>query len=156
MLGFYDIDKNYIKYLKSVDRQVPDIEYTSNNKFVCGVVLEINEVKYYAPISHMTNKQQTNLQIIDKGKPISTIRFSFMIPALDDVLIKKDFKEIAKENRPYADLLYSEYIFCSKNKELIKQKAESVYKIGCNPEHKLNYTCCNFKRLEENYKKYKG
>ncbi len=155
MIGFYDIDKDYIKYLKTLDKQVPNIEYTSNNKFVCGVVLEIGDVKYYAPISHMTNKQQTNLQIIDKEKPISTIRFSFMIPAYDDVLIRKDFKEIAKEDSSYADLLNTEYIFCAKNEELIKQRALAVYKIGCNPNHRLFYTCCNFKILEDNYKKYK-
>lgn len=59
---------------------------------MCGIVLEVNGVKYYAPISHKTEKQQTNLQIYDKGKVISTIRFSFMIPAFDEVLKFKDFK----------------------------------------------------------------
>ena len=57
MLKFYDIDKDYVKFLKTLDRQVPNIEYTSNNKFVCGIVLEVNNVKYYAPISHKTDKK---------------------------------------------------------------------------------------------------
>ena len=30
-----------------------------------------------------TEKQQTNIQIFDNGKPILTIRFSFMLPAFD-------------------------------------------------------------------------
>ena len=55
MLKFYDIDENYIQFLKTIDRQVPDVKYDSNNKFLCGVVLEINGVKYYAPISHKTD-----------------------------------------------------------------------------------------------------
>lgn len=46
MLKFYDIDKGYIDYLKTFDRQVPNIEYSSNNKFVCGIVLEENGIKY--------------------------------------------------------------------------------------------------------------
>lgn len=54
MLKFYDIDENYVKYLQTLDDQVPNIHYSTNNKFVCGVVLNINKVNYYAPISHTT------------------------------------------------------------------------------------------------------
>ncbi len=57
MLKFYDIDKEYINFLKTFDKQVPNIAYSSNNKFVCGIVLEVNGIKYYAPISHKTDKQ---------------------------------------------------------------------------------------------------
>lgn len=155
MLKFYDIDENYIQFLKTIDRQVPDVKYNSNNKFLCGVVLEINGVKYYAPISYKTDKQQTNLQIFDNGIPISTIRFSFMIPAFDEVLTYKNFKEIAKTDPSYASLLHAEHSYCSNNVTEIKEKALSVYKIGCNKKHKLNYTCCDFKKLEKHYMEYK-
>ena len=59
MLKFYDIDENYIQFLKTIDRQVPDVKYDSNNKFLCGVVLEINGVKYYALslIKQINNRQ---------------------------------------------------------------------------------------------------
>lgn len=154
MIGFYDIDKEYVKFLKTYDKQVPNIEYSTNNKFVCGVVLDINGTNYYAPVSHMTNKQQTNIQIFDNNVPISTIKFSFMIPAPDEVLIKKNFKEIAKTNQSYADILDSEYKYCYKHQDNIRSKALSVYKIGCNKNHKLNYTCCDFKLLESIYQLY--
>lgn len=156
MLKFYDIDGNYIQFLKTIDKQVPDIKYDSNNKFVCGIVLNIDGVKYYAPISHKTDKQQTNLQIFDNGTPISTIRFSFMIPAFDEVLTYKDFKDIAKIDPNYASLLYAEYSYCSSHIKGIRNKAMSVYKIGCNKNHRLNYTCCDFKKLEERYMEYKS
>lgn len=39
MLKFYDIDEKYIQFLKTIDSQVPDVKYESNNKFVCGVML---------------------------------------------------------------------------------------------------------------------
>lgn len=141
---------------KKIDSQVPDIKYESNNKFVCGIVLEISGVKYYAPISHKTNKQQTNLQIFDNNKVISTIRFSFMIPAFNDVLTYKNFKEVAKSDPNYANLLHAEYNYCSSHIKDIKDKALSVYKIGCNKNHRLNYTCCDFKKLEEHYMSYKN
>lgn len=81
--------------------------------------------------------QQTNLQIFDKGIPIATIRFSFMIPAFDKVLTYKDFRAIAKTDAPYAALLQAEYSYCSFHIMDIKNKALSVYKIGCNKKHKL-------------------
>ena len=156
MLKFYDIDENYIRFLKTIDRQVPDVKYDSNNKFVCGVVLNVNGIKYYAPISHKTDKQQTNMQIFDNGVPISTIRFSFMIPAFDDVLTYKDFKEIAKTDPNYASLLHAEHSFCRNNITDIKEKALSVYKIGWNKKHRLSYTICDFKKLEKHNREEKS
>lgn len=154
MLNFYDIDKKYIQFLKTIDHQVPNIAYHTNNKFVCGVVLEISGVKYYAPISHMSHKQRTNMLIYDKEKAISCIRFSFMIPAFDEVLMKKNFANIAKIDESYANLLATEYKYCKSHIQEIQEKAFAVYKIGCNKEHVLNYTCCDFKKLEEHYKEY--
>lgn len=156
MLKFYDINKDYIKFLKTIDSQVPNIEYSTNNKFVCGIVLDIDGINYYAPISHKTQKQQTSLTIYDKEKPISTIRFSFMIPAYDEVLYNKDFSTISKTNVNYANLLKTEYTYCKMHLDDIYKKAKSVYAIGCNKNHRLNYTCCNFKELEKHYIEFKN
>ena len=155
MLKFYDINENYVRYLQTIDDQVPNIHYSTNNKFVCGVVLNINGVDYYAPISHTTKKYQTSLLIYNESVPISSIRFSFMIPAYDEVLTELKFSEISKRDEKYADLIKVEYDYCKNNKTDIYEKAKAVYKIGCNKNHRLNYTCCNFKRLESEYMKYK-
>lgn len=95
-MKFYDIDEGYVKYLQTIDPQVPNIHYNTNNKFVCGVVLEIDGIKYYAPISHTTRKFQTSMLIYDGNRSISSIRFSFMIPAYAEVLVQKNFSHIAK------------------------------------------------------------
>ena len=108
MLRFYDVDSNYIHYLQIFDSKVPNVEYTTNSKFVCGVVLEIDGIKYYAPISHFNKAQQTNFPIKRRGEIISTIRFCFMFPATDDVLHEKVFANIAFEDQRYADLLNTE------------------------------------------------
>lgn len=155
MLKFYDINKDYIKFLKTIDSQVPNIEYSTNNKFVCGIVLDINGINYYAPVSHKTQKQQTSLLIYDKERPISTIRFSFMIPAYDEVLYIKNFSAMSKTNINYVDLLKTEYTYCKMHLDDIYKKAKSVYTIGCNKNHRLNYTCCNFKELEQHYMEFK-
>ena len=83
MLRFYDVDENFVRYLQSVDRQIPNVSSSANSKFVCGIVLRINGIDYYAPISSITQTQRTNLPIIDKKrKVLATVRFSFMFPAL--------------------------------------------------------------------------
>ena len=78
MIAFYYVDKKYADYLRTHDRKVPNTDYETHRKFVCGVVLHVNGVKYYAPISHDTQKRQTSIIIRDKGRPISSIKFCFM------------------------------------------------------------------------------
>lgn len=52
MIAFYDVDSEYVDFLKTIDSKVPNIKYDGNNKFVCGIVFKINNVEYYAPVSH--------------------------------------------------------------------------------------------------------
>lgn len=154
MIKFYDVDKNYINFLRRIDRQIPDLEYDSHDKFVCGIVLNIGEVNYYAPISHFNIPQKTNFPIYDKGRVISTVRFCFMFPADSIVLSEKNFNKIAQIDQNYANLLNTEYEYCKNNLNELLKRANSVYKIGCNKNHFLNYTCCDFKKLENEYIKY--
>lgn len=155
MIAFFDVDIDYIKFLKQFDSKVPNIIYEGNNKFVCGIVLSINGINYYAPISHLTSRQQTNMRIFDGDRVISTIRFSFMFPAPDFVLHKKDFSKISEYDKKYADLLETEYEYCKMHIDDIQKKAQSIYNIGCNKEHILNKNCIDFKLLEEHYQEYK-
>ena len=150
MLKFYDVDEKYVKYLQSIDRQIPNISSDPNNKFIRGIVLEINGFNYYAPISSNTQIQRTNLPILDKhNRVVATIRFCFMFPAPLSVLTEKNFKLINSTDSKYADLLSIEYNYCVSNEARILAKAKSVYEIGCNKAHKFNYTCCDFKLLEQ-------
>jgi protein AbiQ len=156
MLKFYDVNEDYVKYLQKHDKQIPNIKYESNNKFVCGVVLNICNVNYFAPISSNKIIQKTNLPIYDsKNNILATIKFSFMFPAFSDVIIEKDFKTISSTNQQYADLLAKEYSYCDKNENLILNKAIKIYRIGCNKNHYLNYTCCDFVLLENAMREYR-
>lgn len=149
MLKFYDIDPNYANYLRQFDRRIPNITYSSNNKFVCGIVLSVSGYDYFAPLSSSTAKQQTSILIRDTdGRVLSSIKFCFMFPAPDSAVTFKDFKAVRKVDPSYADLLEKEYIFCKKNEQLIREKAARVYKIGCDPNHVLHKNCCDYRLLE--------
>lgn len=152
MFKFYDVDKKYINVLQKVDNQIPNFDYARNTKFVCGIVLNINNCDYFSPVSSFNQRQKTNVVIYDKGRALSSIRFCFMFPAFQEVIQVKDF---SKESSEYIDLLNAEIKFCNKNVELILKTAKETYKIGTNKRHPLNYTCCDFLKLEEESQKYR-
>jgi len=155
MLKFYDVDDNYVRFLQIHDNQVPNISYFSNNKFICGIVLSVNNSNYYAPVSHNTTVHRTSYPIKDShGNIIATIRFCFMFPAPLSVLTVKDFAHIRTYDSKYADLLLKEWNDCNANTNAIISKANSVYQIGCNSSHYLNYTCCDFILLEQKMQEY--
>lgn len=97
-LKFYEVDSEYIKYLKeNADNKVPNFEYKKHKKFFCGIVLTINNFNCFAPVSSYNKKNQTTFLILDKDKqtnslkPISSLRFSFMFPCPNKYLSQKDF-----------------------------------------------------------------
>lgn len=157
-LRFYDIDADYIKYLKeNGDSKVPNFEYKKHNKFFCGIVLTINNFNYFAPVSSNIKKSQTSFLIMDKDskkdvlKPISSLRFSFMFPCPSKYLSLKDF---SKEDRKYQILLKKELRYCNRNVEKIIKLANRVYKLGLKEKTRNMFNICNFKLLEEKSLEY--
>lgn len=145
-LKFYDVSKDYLQFLKTYDNKVPNQDYKTNDKFFCGVVLNINNHKYFVPISSYTNSTATNFIIYNKNTPIASLRFSFMIPVPNEALIYKDFSTLSDSK--YTKLLDTELKFCRNNETAIKKLALKVYKFGTTPTHPLNKVCCNFTKLE--------
>ena len=157
-LKFYEVDSEYIKYLKeNGDEKIPNIDYKKHKKFFCGIVLTINNFNYFAPVSSYNKKVHTSFLIMDKDKetnklkPISSLRFSFMFPCPIEYLSQKDF---SKENEKYRNLLRKELRYCNKNREKIKKLANEVYKLGLKEETRKKFNICDFKKLEETYFRY--
>ena len=88
MIDCYEIDGKYLDFLRNFDSRVPRSDYTTHDKFFCGVVLVIdNNISYYAPVSHFNTPQQTNIPIYDKGS-------KNMIPVLPQVITRVDVKTL--------------------------------------------------------------
>ena len=102
-LFFYDVDADYVKYLKAAEKtkrgftRVPDVEYENERKMVCGVVLEMNGYKYYVPVSSYKKKQPNNLLIRLEDDSFNqvkgSLRFNFMFPVDDRYITKCDFNK---------------------------------------------------------------
>lgn len=150
-LKFYTIDRAYLTYLKSFDSKVPDYEYSTNAKFYCGVVVNIGDYNYFAPVSSFTQKQQTNFLIKHKDDVLSSIRFSFMIPVPSSLLSVMDFSILEEK---YKGLVIKEYEYCNDNKEKINELANRIYIKALNRGSFIGSQCCNFKLLEEKYDQY--
>jgi len=152
-LAFYDVDNTYANYLRSIEPKIPNIRYANNDKFLCGIVLEVNGFKYYAPISSFKINQLTNILIYHNQKAISSIRFSYMFPCPDDVLAVKDFSLIADSK--YRNLLIDEYNYCVGKEKEIVAKANYIYKRYLSGHDTLLLkNCCNFPLLEAACMKY--
>ena len=157
-LKFYEVDSEYIKYLKeNADDKIPNLEYEKHKKFFCGIVLTINNFNYFAPVSSYNKKAHTVFLIMDKDrktnelKPISSLRFSFMFPCPIEYLNQKDF---SKEDGKYRNLLIKELNYCNENREKIKKLANMVYKLGLNEKTRERFNICDFKKLEEKCLEY--
>lgn len=65
-LKFFDVTKEYTDFLRMYDEKIPYIQYNRKDKFICGIVLSINECNYYTPISSFNQKQFTSIPIYHK------------------------------------------------------------------------------------------
>ena len=148
-LMFYEVNKDYISFLKQYDPKIPDVEYSGDhNKFLCGVLFELNGRSYFAPISSFAKQQKTNFLIKNRnGRITSSIRFSFMFPAPASQVRVKDF---SKEEPKYRRLLQEEYAFCNKNKEKIVNLATYIYHAAISGKDPvIQKNCCNFTEVEK-------
>ena len=150
-LKFFEVDAAYIDYLLKVDVRVPHVDYSATSphaKFLCGIVLSVNGHEYFAPISSFTTSQRTNILIRNaKGRVLSSIRLSFMIPIPPGVATLKNID--AEPSQSYKFLLYNELRFCNKNADYIRQRARIIYDAVTVKKIPLMVkNCCDFKALE--------
>lgn len=168
-LKIYNIDDNYINYLRKFEPKVfdPKLIVRNHNRKYVGTVLNVNDLKYYIPFSspkpsdfkedgisirksiipiiRMTNKSKTEL----KG----TLKLSNMIPVPDRCI---EIYNIGKEkDSKYRDLLLEQAEFIRNNTNLIRNNASVIY-TQKNNNYNIGYirNCVNFKLLEQKCLEY--
>ena len=162
-LFFYDVDADYVKYLKTTETskrgftRVPDVEYKNERKMVCGVVLEMNGYKYYVPVSSYKKKQPNNLLIRLEDDTFNqvkgSLRFNYMFPVDDYYISKRDFN---KETPGRKEFLRRQWVFCNSITDDIKKMAEETYNdVISGTDSALVNASCDFKLLEDAAKNYK-
>jgi protein AbiQ len=156
-LNFYIADSAYVNYLKEAEQmkrgfsRVPNVDYGSNRKqkFLCGIVLQVNNANYYVPVTSFKEQKPDNFLIIaDNGKVVSSLRFNYMFPIPTEAISVKSIKE--EPDRAYRSLLSQELKYCIKNQDKILHLANRTYKRVLLGKNKgLVANSCDFLLLEK-------
>ena len=158
-IGIYDVDWDYVKYLSQAYPHLYRIkkEDQANSRKYVGIVLEINDMNYFAPLSSYKEKHsrlKDNLDLI-KIKKYAVINLNYMFPVPDNCCHMVDF---SKEKNPhYRDLLRAEYRYIKMIREKIWKNAKTLYnhKLKNKESTPLAKRCYDFKELESICRAYK-
>lgn len=161
-LNFYTVDLDYVNFLKNTElnkrgfSRVPNLEYGKlrKQKFLCGIVLQVNNIDYYVPVTSYTQQKPDNFLIRAKnGKVVSSLRFNYMFPIPKALVIERTIAD--EPDRAYRALLSQELRYCISNQETIQRLAERTYKrVLLGKDQGLVVNSCAFKLLEQKCKDY--
>ena len=153
-MNFYMIDKKYLEYLRQFEPHIYFSDGDKENRKFVGVLFEIGEIKYYAPLtSQVEKKYNTDFHIYYNDKIIANIKLNNMIPVIDDSLIKlynyKIYKNDNDKEIKYKVLLKKEMKYINNNIVRLNKMVKKIY------DGKIkNPTIFNFAFLEEKAKEY--
>lgn len=172
-MKLYSITDKYINYLRKFDDKVYDNKEDKRKvtRKYLGIVLDINQLKYYIPMSSPKKSDYKNKEIRKSVIPIirivsneeinnipvlkGTLRISNMIPVPDSELVL--YEPQKEKNKNYKILVEKELEFINKNQDMIIKYANIIYRQKIN-NYDVSYikNVVDFKLLEEKCIEYKG
>lgn len=162
-LSLYKIKPQFTEYLRSKEPKVADNINSKQKRPFLGAIIEINSIKYYAPLTspkpkHVSMRNNVDFIKINDGK-WGAININNMIPVPDEYIEKININQLSiafEKDKKYKELLVNQITWCNSHKEQICKKANNLYKLIT--ANKLNNVlverCCNFKLLEKMYQDY--
>ncbi|ENX24856.1 hypothetical protein F892_00006 [Acinetobacter vivianii] len=150
-LRFYTIKDDFINKMKSLDFKIQN-NYGGTRPYV-GVLMVINGLNYYAPLSSYKPKQDkinniTVFKLHEKGNPnnkLGVIHINNMFPVIEDQLIEITIDVTDK----YGRLLQNQYEFILHYQEEIQAQALQLYNlVNKNKNSFIARLSCDFKLLE--------
>lgn len=165
-LSFYYVDQGYIDYLKEKEIEyrgfttVPNLNYANKTKFVYGVVMQIDELNYFVPVTSYNKSKEDNIVIKVTEhkiiKSVGSLRFNYMIPVPVACLTSVNFKDMSFPEE-YKTLLDKEYRYLKKSIGIgnIQKQAKKTYqKVLEGTDLQLLKNSCAFQLLEMACREY--
>lgn len=158
-IKLYEISPAYVRYL------VPYAPHLFHNKQpgqknerkYIGVVLTVNGMDYFAPLSSFKEKHHRMAEGLDfiKIKNYAVINLNNMFPVPAG---QYTYVDISKERNPkYKSLLLAEYRYIKSIQEKIRKNAVNLYRLKVNgPSSPLTKRCNDFLAMEELCRSYRG
>ena len=158
-IKLYEIDPEYVQYLSGYAAHLfhnKQLGQSNERKYI-GVILTVNNMDYFAPLSSFKDKHARMQESIDfiKVKRYAVININNMFPVPDGLAT---YVDISKEkNEHYRSLLLAEYRTIKSMQQRIRKNAVIVYKhrIENGTSTSLGKRCNDFKLLEEASRNYK-
>ena len=122
-----------------------------------GILVEVNNCKYFAPLSspkskHKTMKTTLDFMKIDNGN-LGAINFNNMLPVTDNNIIKLNLDKecFTKQEEKYIKMLKEQLYWLNRNNDKLYGRSKKLYDKYINGTLNENIAkrCCNFKLLEE-------
>jgi len=162
-MELYTVDTDYIEYLKNFQLHIWNNENINRMRPYLGVVMDVGDYKYYAPLSSPKPKHSNMPDRLDfirleyRGQLKGVINLGNMIPVSDSLVSKIDIASIPDHN--YKSLLNIEMIDIRRKKSTILKSARSIYvkttKFRHEPNNsKLVTICYDFLLLEQKMHDY--
>ena len=157
-MQFYEIEPDYIDYLCEHEPRLMHNKQSGqvNSRKYLGVLIQIDGMDYYAPLSSFKPKHEKmgNMPDMFKVGTYAVININQMFPAPKSQVKRVHFARI--RNAKYKDLLVNEYEIIRMSQRTIERKAEKVYdhKLLNGNSTKLGKRCPDFKKLEDLCKAY--
>lgn len=160
MISFYEVDDDYIEYLRKFDKKVlttKDEDRKHTRKYI-GIMLHNSNYQYFIPLSSYKpdtyDDMYESISLKKIGK-LAVLRINNMIPIIEEVTHKVNFNLIS--DLKYRNLLISEYRIIKNREKEIRIDSRIVYHYRLNDKNKnkgLYNLCCDYKLLEEKSKEY--
>lgn len=154
MIQFYEVDDEYIRYLRSIDNKVLSEKFGNRDqtrKYI-GIIFNNQSFKYFIPLSSYKPDTYDSMYesiSLKKISDIAVIRINNMIPIVDEVIHPVDFSSITDGS--YKNLLQNEYKIIKSREKEIRRDARIVYFYRTNFKNEgrpLYKICCDFRTLE--------
>ena len=162
-MDLFYVDSGYCQFLRQHDEIVEDNK--NGTRPYVGVVINLGEIEYYAPLTspkekHKTMKNMKDFRKINGGK-YGAINFNNMIPVKKDYLTKIDIDNLADVK--YRRLLQNQYRHLQHDEKQIRDQADKLRKLVLSATESLSEAdkrikarCCDFALLEKVYMNYTG
>ena len=151
--GFFKVNPKYTDFLRDVDPCVPLNKGNKEARPFIGIIMTVNGIDYFAPLSspkakHLKMKDQIDFIKIEKGE-LGAINLNNMIPVAKADLTALDIRHYPSdtpEETQYKILLSKQLSWCDSNHSSITKKAKHLYKTFTNGMlyERIRSRCCNF------------
>lgn len=158
-IKFYEVSESYVDYLLP---HAPHLFHNKqkgqqNSRKYIGIILQINEMNYFAPLSSFKVKRYSMKESLDfiKVKNYAVINLNSMFPVPQNCFT---YVDISKESNPkYKSLLLAEYRFIKSIQEKIGKNSYILYNLKTKGNiSALTKRCNDFSLLEDLCRKYKN